>query len=208
MNNLIALKQLRTGELGDFIDGYATTFMQRYSGFLEESGSLVNYRFNVNTGISGERFNFDQPFSGIPFMQGTIISPNNSGYSYLLSLSSIDTSGFYASYSAVLSGEWSTGYYLDILAGTPRSINYVQSENTINTIQYYSGITTGTYQQRFDFNPPFSLKPVVTTTIEIPDNGTGLYLNNISGVSTSGFYSIWSGPILQTGYLLHVTASY
>jgi len=92
-----------------------------------------------------------------------------------------------------------TGELADFIG---RYLNEYSVENN-----YSSGIQTGINFQYFNFSPIFYSKPIISTMIEMPVNGTEIYLNILSGISVSGFYSIWSAPVSQTGYYLNVRAS-
>jgi hypothetical protein len=143
MSNLIALKQLRTGELGEFVDSRNSAAINSYTGYLASSGFLVNYNFPISTGVSGEYFNFQAPFSGVPYVYSQIVAPSDASYAYLAFPSEVSSTGFRANYSAVLSGAGSTGYYLNALVGTFKYVDYVEQAYDINKV--LSVLGTGDY---------------------------------------------------------------
>jgi len=145
MSNLIALKQLRTGELGEFVDSRNSAVINNYTGYLASSGFLVNYNFPISTGVSGEYFNFQTPFTGTPYLYPQIVAPSGAPYVYLTFPSEVSSTGFRANYSAILSGSGSTGYYLNVLAGTFKYINAVSGSQLIPPNLVY---TTGDQEIR------------------------------------------------------------
>lgn len=101
MSSQISIKQIRTGELGEFIENYASSFTSQYSGYLN-SGSLINFlatgEYNLNNTV---RDTGNQNISGIknfysrPTVNGTgvLLSGENTNASISSALV-VQTTGY------------------------------------------------------------------------------------------------------------------
>jgi len=79
--------------------------------------------------------------------------------------------------------------------------------STTSTTRFFTtGIATGVESQWITFSPLFLLPPVIQTTVSVPNFSNDMYYTNISGITTSGFHSVYSDVISQSGYILNVIA--
>lgn len=206
--NLIALKQLRTGELGEFVNSLNYSFIDGYTGYLANSGVYLNRRYPVATGVTSENFFFDRTFVSTPYIYCDLVAPEGATGFYIANPSNVTRSGVTINYSDILSGSNSTGYYINILAGDAKKIDYVL-DNTNTLFNYQFAAETGVYYQDIPFGRSFDTVPYVNCDITSPYNSTGFYFIGLSNHSTSGVRVNYSAPISganSTGYKLNVLA--
>ena len=132
MASLLALKQINTGELGDFIDNRSQNFIDSYSGYIN-SGVYTSQQFSVNTGVSSQNVVFNKTYTGIPRIFYSIIAPSGSSGFYIPFVSNVTNTGATFNYSAILSGVGSTGYLINAFIGEGGYlINYSLDYNGLN----------------------------------------------------------------------------
>lgn len=204
MPTLLSISQIRQNELSAFVKQSQSDIIYNYSGYLNESGSFINHKFNISTGIESEQFYFDVVFKSIPYVYSEIVAPTNSSGFYINFLSDITSSGFKANYSSILSG--TSGYYLNVLAGIPKRLDYITESSGGVYDVHQSYLNTGLDYIDVSFSRVYPVIPKIFYNTVAPNNSLYGYIPIATNLTNSGVRIIFSDIIEETGHVCNVMA--